>query len=158
MKKLTVGFTVVELAIVITVIAILATITVVSYRGVQERAEFAKASNDMKLINDAIEIYKARTNTYPTASFCTSNCLISARDLSPALVPNYLDTMPLPNESYGDYRYALNTGGTEYKLSRYYSGDPVTLKTIELTDNPRLDPSNPDSWGYWSPNGSMLNS
>ena len=49
------GFTIVELAIVITVIGILATISLVVYNGVQDRAEYAKAQTDMQHLNDAID-------------------------------------------------------------------------------------------------------
>ena len=41
------GFTIVELIIVIVVIAILATITIVAYNGVQERASEAALQSDL---------------------------------------------------------------------------------------------------------------
>lgn len=42
MRKSVSGFTIVELLIVIIVIAILATISVVAYNGVQQRAKFTQ--------------------------------------------------------------------------------------------------------------------
>lgn len=60
------GFTIVELLIVIVVISILAAITVVTYNGIQDRANEtigkADAVNSRKLILN----YKAMHGTYPT--------------------------------------------------------------------------------------------
>lgn len=48
------GFTIVELLIVIVVIAILAAITVVSYNGIQARAQQSKVASDISTLNKAI--------------------------------------------------------------------------------------------------------
>ncbi|MEO7904513.1 MAG: prepilin-type N-terminal cleavage/methylation domain-containing protein [Candidatus Saccharimonadales bacterium] len=59
------GFTIVELLIVIVVIGILATITVVAYKGVQQRANIAVAQSDLRAIAAQMELYKADNGTYP---------------------------------------------------------------------------------------------
>ncbi len=53
------GFTIVELLIVIVIIAILATISIVAYSGVQDRARQAKINTDIQNIITAIQL--ART-------------------------------------------------------------------------------------------------
>lgn len=58
------GFTIVELLIVIVVIAILATITVVAYNGIQDRARQSKINTDLTTIDKAIR--SARINTGKT--------------------------------------------------------------------------------------------
>lgn len=65
-KKHAVGFTIVELLIVIVVIAILAAITVVAYTGIQERARAAAARSSVLQAGKAIQAY-AVTNgdVYP---------------------------------------------------------------------------------------------
>ena len=74
------GFTIVELLIVIIVIAILASITVIAYNGVRQRANNAAvidaASKSMRMI----EAYIAANGTYPdtTSDVCitvTSGCV-----------------------------------------------------------------------------------
>lgn len=49
------GFTIVELLVVIVVIGILATITTISYNGIQSRAQIAKINTDLNLLLDAIQ-------------------------------------------------------------------------------------------------------
>lgn len=64
MGKLQKGFTIVELLIVIVVIAILATIVIVAYNGIQERARATKIEADLGQIEKAIIL--ARINTSQT--------------------------------------------------------------------------------------------
>lgn len=59
------GFTIVELLIVITVIAILAAITIVAYNGVQERAQNVRRLSDIKSVQRVIEVYQTEHGTYP---------------------------------------------------------------------------------------------
>lgn len=61
MKHLTVrpGFTIVELLITIAIIGILATITVVSFRGVQDRAHDVAVQSDLKKLQTEIELRRA---------------------------------------------------------------------------------------------------
>lgn len=53
-RKQTDGFTIVELLVVIVVIGILASITIVSYSGIRERANYASLKNGLSAINQSI--------------------------------------------------------------------------------------------------------
>lgn len=59
------GFTIVELLIVIVVIAILATITIVAYNGVQSRAKLATAADNASKVMQVAESINADTGSYP---------------------------------------------------------------------------------------------
>jgi general secretion pathway protein G len=61
-----IGFTIVELLIVIVVIGILAAIVIVAYTGVQGRARDSQRLSDMKTIMKALEIYKLNNGVYPS--------------------------------------------------------------------------------------------
>jgi len=63
--KKTRGFTVVELLIVVTTIAILAGIVIVAYNGVQTKARMAKIEADLKNVQKLVETYKTFNGTYP---------------------------------------------------------------------------------------------
>lgn len=60
------GFTIVELLIVIVVIGILATITIVAFNGVQDRAQSAKTAAAVKAYETMLHTYSANNNgQYP---------------------------------------------------------------------------------------------
>lgn len=61
------GFTIVELLIVIVVIGILASISIVAYNGIQNRANNAIVKSDLSTIAKQIELYKTGSSSgeYP---------------------------------------------------------------------------------------------
>jgi prepilin-type N-terminal cleavage/methylation domain-containing protein len=60
------GFTIVELLIVIVVIAILATISIVAYNGIQARGRASEASYGLAQAKKKLELYKVDNGAYPT--------------------------------------------------------------------------------------------
>lgn len=64
------GFTIVELLIVIVVIAILASITVVAYNGVQNNATNTKTTNALTAWIKALTLYKADNGRWPGGWVC----------------------------------------------------------------------------------------
>ena len=61
------GFTIVELLIVVVIIGILATISVVAYNTVRDKAEFASVQSDVANITKQLEVFKTTNDVYPTA-------------------------------------------------------------------------------------------
>lgn len=61
------GFSIVELLIVIVVIAILATVTVVAFRGVQQRAALAVLQSDSSTFAKKLELFRVDAGQFPTA-------------------------------------------------------------------------------------------
>lgn len=73
-KQKQLGFTIVELLIVIVVIGILAAITVVAFNTVQERAQVATVNADLTLLNKAIQAARINADKHlygVTGSSCT---------------------------------------------------------------------------------------
>ena len=64
------GFTIVELLIVIVVIAILASISIVAYNGIQTRAQNTKNTQAVAAWAKALIFYKADTGSYPVTNSC----------------------------------------------------------------------------------------
>lgn len=60
------GFTIVELLIVIVVIGILASIVIVAFNGVQNRAKTQSSQASASNVQKKIEAYNAATGSYPT--------------------------------------------------------------------------------------------
>ncbi len=65
MRKTMNGFTIVELLIVIVVIAILASISVVAYNGIQSRARDADRMNDLNVMKKGLALFHAENGYYP---------------------------------------------------------------------------------------------
>lgn len=70
-KRPSLGFTIVELLIVIVVIAILAAVTIMSYNGITARAQQSKIAEDMANLQKSIMV--ARENTGKTTTSITGN-------------------------------------------------------------------------------------
>ena len=64
------GFTIVELLIVIVVIAILASITIVAFNGIQQRARNSQIVQGVTMYEKAIRLYQAGTGTLPSVTGC----------------------------------------------------------------------------------------
>lgn len=59
------GFTIVELLVVIVVIGILASITIVTYSGIRERAQRANLQTDVAKVEDAVKLFKLDHRSAP---------------------------------------------------------------------------------------------
>lgn len=89
------GFTIVELLVVIVVIGILASITVVSYTGVTQKAKVASINSDLSNASNQLKIFQVTesNNNYPTANNCpspsaTEICLKSSNGNTFTYTPN----------------------------------------------------------------------
>lgn len=104
------GFTIVELLIVIVVIAILATISIIAYRGIQERARASEAAAGLTQAKKKLELYKIDNGSYPT----TGN--LSAADV------NDSDVSYQYTSDGSTYCLTGTVGTTSYKASN--TGNP----------------------------------
>jgi type II secretion system protein G len=105
------GFTIVELLIVIVVIAILAAITIVAYNGIQQRARDSSRTTAINGVMKALEFYKADNGNYPSVG--TDNSGYPLSSLAAALVPTYINSIPNdPNTSLTNYQYVRGTAAS----------------------------------------------
>lgn len=86
------GFTIVELLIVVVVIAILASIAIVSYNGIQDRAQQSKIASDISSLNKAIMAARNSKSEvalrFVTGQTATgANCWNKANDTDLAALP-----------------------------------------------------------------------
>lgn len=116
MIKIKKGFTLVELMIVITVIAILATIAVVTFTRVQKTARDSKRKEEMHSIVTALQGYYSEKSVYPISATSTA----ASTALTSALTTNYMSTVPTgPAGASGvntDYMYITNAAGQTFAL------------------------------------------
>jgi uncharacterized protein (TIGR02145 family)/prepilin-type N-terminal cleavage/methylation domain-containing protein len=102
------GFTIVELLVVIVVIGILATITVVSYTGVSQKATTASLTSDLDNASKQLKLYQVDHSTYPT-SLDGNNC---PQGSAPTPDTRYC-IKPSSNNSY---TYYPSTNGATFRL------------------------------------------
>ena len=87
------GFTIVELLVVIVVIGILATITIVSYTGITQKANSTKALSNAQSVQNVAEVYAAENNVYPaTAAAFAAYSGVSRLPASITVVPGSTGT------------------------------------------------------------------
>jgi prepilin-type N-terminal cleavage/methylation domain-containing protein len=164
MNKTTTGFTIVELLIVIVVIAILAAISIVSFTGIQDRAEASKTASAINAYKKGLEMYKAAKGEYPvTGAMClgedydafTGQTVPSCRySTSPiAMAGNAAgrnklkefmgDNLPMPSK-----KFVLNgtgewVGGHFYGSTYNYKLDGKPVVTIEYATSESKCPVGP---------------
>ena len=68
------GFTIVELLVVIVVVGILATLVIVAFTGIQQQARVAALKADLSQASRSLELYKVKSSTeqYPAGIDCSS--------------------------------------------------------------------------------------
>ena len=149
------GFTIVELLIVIVVIAILATITIVAYNGVQQRANNTARIAAAKQAITTLTLYMAENNAYPL-TVGTGRCLGTGfpgnacwgvDSPSPAVTtPSLLDSLSeigsLPHVSYPtvDMGYWHGIGPVyHYNTNRTVDGVPNPVVVVYFLDGSNQD-------------------
>ena len=150
------GFTLVELLVVVSIIAILSVIGLVIFTNVQKNARDAKRKGDLQAIHTALEIYKTQNGTYPQTSGWRFSDSASPPWLD-GLDSNYMVSMPLdPKNSGGPsysggytYGYFTSTGyggtnGSYYMLIAHLEipNDSDKKTTCTLPDGTRFGSNN----------------
>lgn len=114
------GFTIVELLIVVVVIAILAAITIVSYNGIQSRAQQSRYNQTAQTILKKIEIYKTSTGAYPVFADVTLTDLYTGVSGAPKEVQLTSNLQIFYTSNIATYSYADVKDAADGK----YSGIP----------------------------------
>ncbi len=86
------GFTLIELMVAISIVAILSTIGIVSFSKTQEVARDSKRKSDLRSIVIALELYRQKNGSYPiTGGWVYST---PGGNWIPGLTSNYISQMP----------------------------------------------------------------
>lgn len=119
-KRSALGFTLVELMIAISIIAIIAAVGLVTYSSAQKAGRISKRAQDLMALKTAMELYKTATGSYPTTTAAGGPASAGRVDTSlTRLVPNYMPTLPkdpVDNGSTIQYRYLVSSDGLQYKI------------------------------------------
>lgn len=124
------GFTIVELLIVVVVIAILAAITIVSYNGIQSRANLSAIQSDLRNVVNRVEMYKAEKGTYPANNDATMSTLglVASKSLYDTSNGNFLYC---GSSSTSQFAFVVaSRNGTLYAMGSNRSFGTYTSYTI----------------------------
>lgn len=146
------GFTIVEMVVVITIIGILAALTVGAYNGIQTRARDSTRVGDMRSIGKALELHRSRHGDFPARSSSATSWASSATYPNDYITGLHGPGLPLKNlpvdpknnstHYYQYYVYAKNTNGCDPDLGKYY-----VLIILRMESVP-TGTSHPDSPGF----------
>jgi len=123
------GFTLIEILVVTTIIAILAAIGIVSYSQTNKNARDKKRQADIEQIRSALEMYRADEGVYPT-DLGDADFLDYIADF-PTPPSNSTCDMGTPVTSYDNDCVYSSAGGTSYTIqidremtTEYYKTNP----------------------------------
>ena len=122
------GFTLIEMLIVITIIAVLASMILVGMGGARAKARDARRIGDLHNVQNALELYYANNGTYPTGTYNSSTEWDTfATELTDANIGVHrIPKDPLDNGTYY-YRYEANADGTNYVLGAQLETEDSSL-------------------------------
>jgi prepilin-type N-terminal cleavage/methylation domain-containing protein len=165
-QKETGGFTLVELMVVITIIAILAGIVIASVSGSKKNTNYLKRTAELGQMNLVIQRYNVSVGKYPpgkdtqwtTTGTCTALTSAVRVNYIFFVVPTYTASLPVDIKKATDCAngpmYAYKSDGRDYKLIVYNNQEDkniVLKKNPELIDPVRGSTSTTPSFGYWTP-------
>ena len=107
------GFTIVEIAVVVAIISVLATLTVVAFNQVQKSSRIDRRIADVTSIQRALVHYYNDNGEFPTCYNPGMGCPVS--DIAPS-IQKYMVTVPLKDPTNTDYRYAPGVVPNQYGL------------------------------------------
>lgn len=126
------GFTLVELLIAITIIAILSSLALVSYNTIQQNARDARRKTDVNAMVQAVELYRQLNNTYPAASCVTNTSSGNFGNLITTTYINKIPTDPTCTGTVGTTAPCGCTSGNNYYFGRDTNGRAYFLANTEV--------------------------
>lgn len=119
LKKQSKGFTIVELLIVIVIIGILATLVIVTFTGIQQKARDSQRKTDIGAVNSHVTAYYAETGTYPALSMLQDSAWVAKhmKGLDPEALIDPKGGNIQGTSDGTHYGYAATAGGAACTVS-----------------------------------------
>lgn len=89
------AFTLVEILIVVVILGILAAVVVPQFAGAADEARAGNLQSQIRSIQEQIELYRARTGSYPSLAELQADPTDAGTDWGPLVDNNYLKSSPV---------------------------------------------------------------
>ncbi len=129
MRKFSSGFTLIELMVVISIIAILSSVLYANFGAGRTQSRDAERKADLRNLQNAIDLYKNKYGRYPAGCNAASSwsgqkgssyaCTSGSDQYIVNLAPEFIPTLPIDpklNGANSGYAYTTNVTGTVYKI------------------------------------------
>lgn len=126
----------IELLVVITIIGVLAGISIFALQGARESARDAKRKGDLESIRSALEIYKADCNQYPANLPAPGNSLTASCPTS----NTYMEEVPGDPVTGAAYRYC-SSGSPPLSYDIYSHLEDTSVSSISPSCGGGCNPS-----------------
>lgn len=135
------GFTLIELLVVISIIGILATLSVVNYLDARVRARDAQRKANLAQMQAAFELYRADQLSYPiTLPVCGTPLR------NPGNTVTYMQKVPCDPTNSGQHIYQYTSNGTTYTLIACLENENDAQK--DTVNNEAFCIGGTDNWSY----------
>lgn len=132
LKNKSKGFTIVELLIVIVVIGILATLVIVTFTGIQQKARNSQRQTDINAVDSHVEAFYAQNGYYPTLQDLQTPSFLTANMKG-------LDPQALVDPKGGSTTIGATTSGTQYSYVATGASNCVNTTASDPTSNGGCD-------------------
>lgn len=131
------GFTIVELLIVIVVIAILATLVIVTFTGIQKKARDSQRQTDINAVNAQVAAFYTNYGFYPTMADLNSSTFVSTylKGLDPESLKDPKGPSVAVGATAGSDHYGYTATGSTSCVN-------ATATTIDTTVTPNVPTDN----------------
>lgn len=120
------GFTLIEMLIVITIIALLSSLILVGMGGARAKSRDARRIADLHNVQNALELYYAKTGTYPKPTEASEYSTLKTLLINAGIGVSKIPDDPL-NDATRYYRYGGSADGTNYVLGAQLEQQDVAL-------------------------------
>lgn len=140
MKKMSKGFTLIELLVVISIIAILVSLSLVSFSGAQKQARDTQRRSDLNQFRIALENYAASNGTLYPSGGCVDVALLCSNSAFSTFISFCLTD---PSGTPRHYRYCSSVSGSTI-------GGPTASKYLLYTSAGTSSTFDPlETGGIW---------
>lgn len=128
MKKMQLGFTMIELLVVATIIVLLSTIGLVSYQNVSRSARNGKRSADIESVRSALVLYRADNSTYPSVTGKSNANFVSM--IGTIQTAGYLSSEEVADPKDPTFQYTYSSNGSTFQVCATMEPAPGTEKCV----------------------------